>query len=147
MRILQPPSMSAPRQPSPIVRPEQPREGDAEKKRDTLDQVSPLSTQGHATDNLGDTTTDGSKGSIECDVTPLHTGLDSFLLPVWRPGFWAMPPGGLTRRLIPSRSFVNPDQTFANATGSDAAAELFQPATSAAVAGSEAVNSGSNQRQ
>lgn len=37
----------------------------------------------------------------------------AFLLPVWDPGFWILAPGGLTRRLLPSGGFINPDQTLA----------------------------------
>jgi len=37
----------------------------------------------------------------------------AFLLPTWDRGFWAMPPGGLTRNLIPPRGFINPDETIA----------------------------------
>jgi len=36
-----------------------------------------------------------------------------FLLPTWDRGFWLMPPGGLTRFLIPARGFINPDETLA----------------------------------
>ena len=34
----------------------------------------------------------------------------AFLLPVWNRGFWGMPPGGLTRCLIPSRVIINIDE-------------------------------------
>jgi len=37
----------------------------------------------------------------------------AFLLPTWDRGFWAMPPGGLTRNLIMPRGFINPDETIA----------------------------------
>jgi hypothetical protein len=37
----------------------------------------------------------------------------AFLLPTWGRGFWVMPPGGLTRYLIPPRGFINPDETLA----------------------------------
>ena len=37
----------------------------------------------------------------------------SFLLPTWDRGFWLMPPGGLTRFLIPAPGFVNPEEAFA----------------------------------
>ena len=36
----------------------------------------------------------------------------AFLLPTWDRGFWVMPPGGLTRFLIPPRGFINPEQTL-----------------------------------
>jgi len=36
-----------------------------------------------------------------------------FLLPIWDRGFWLMPPGGLTRFLIPTRGFINPEETLA----------------------------------
>ncbi len=50
-----------------------------------------------------------SNDSDESETAPVETDADEFLLPVWNPGFWAMPPGGLTRYLIPSRTFVDPD--------------------------------------
>jgi len=37
----------------------------------------------------------------------------AFLLPTWDRGFWLMPPGGLTRFLIPARGFIDPDETLA----------------------------------
>ena len=36
----------------------------------------------------------------------------ALLLPTWDRGFWAMPPGGLTRFLIPPRGFINPEQNL-----------------------------------
>jgi len=36
----------------------------------------------------------------------------AFLLPTWNRGFWVMPPGGLTRFLIPPRGFIDPEQTL-----------------------------------
>ena len=36
----------------------------------------------------------------------------ALLLPTWDRGFWAMPPGGLTRFLIPPRDFINPEQNL-----------------------------------
>jgi hypothetical protein len=36
----------------------------------------------------------------------------AFLLPTWNRGFWVMPPGGLTRFLIPPPGFINPEQTL-----------------------------------
>lgn len=50
------------------------------------------------------------------EATMVEAEQGAFLLPVWNPGFWAMPPGGMTRFLIPSRTFVNPDQTLISAT-------------------------------
>ena len=37
----------------------------------------------------------------------------AFLLPTWDRGFWVMPPGGLTRFLIPARGFINPEESLA----------------------------------
>jgi hypothetical protein len=37
----------------------------------------------------------------------------AFLLPTWDRGFWVMPPGGLTRFLLPAPGFINPDETLA----------------------------------
>jgi len=37
----------------------------------------------------------------------------AFLLPTRDRGFWVMPPGGLTRFLIPPRGFINPEETLA----------------------------------
>ena len=36
----------------------------------------------------------------------------AFLLPTWNRGFWVMPPGGLTRFLIPPPGFINPEETL-----------------------------------
>ena len=38
----------------------------------------------------------------------------AFLLPIWDRKFWVMPPGGLTRFLMPARGFINPSATFAS---------------------------------
>jgi hypothetical protein len=38
---------------------------------------------------------------------------DLFLLPVWHRGFWAMPPGGITRYLLQPPAPVDPDRTLA----------------------------------
>ena len=38
---------------------------------------------------------------------------DAFLLPVWHRGFWAMPPGGMTRFLLQPPVPINPDKTLA----------------------------------
>ncbi|MCW8985327.1 MAG: hypothetical protein OQK55_08290 [Thermoanaerobaculales bacterium] len=37
----------------------------------------------------------------------------AFLRPTWNRGFWVMPPGGLTRFLLPAPGFINPDETVA----------------------------------
>lgn len=39
---------------------------------------------------------------------------DVVLLPIWHYGFWAMPPGGLTRHLLPPRVPIDPDETLAS---------------------------------
>jgi hypothetical protein len=41
----------------------------------------------------------------------------AFLLPVWDRGFWVMPPGGMTRRLLPAPGFVNPEVTLTPGRG------------------------------
>jgi hypothetical protein len=41
----------------------------------------------------------------------------AFLRPTWDRGFWAMPPGGLTRFLLPAPGFINPEDTLAAAGG------------------------------
>ena len=48
------------------------------------------------------------------DVVNVEASVDegAFLLPTWNRGFWVMPPGGLTRFLIPSRGFINPEETL-----------------------------------
>ena len=43
--------------------------------------------------------------------TVVHEG--EFLLPTWDRGFWLMPPGGLTRFLIPAPGFINPEEKLA----------------------------------
>ena len=42
------------------------------------------------------------------------------LRPTWDRGFWVLPPGGLTRFLIPSRAIINVDVTPVYATASEA---------------------------
>ena len=42
---------------------------------------------------------------------------DAFLRPTWDPGFWVMPPGGLTRFLWPSPGVINPEETLQQAGG------------------------------
>ncbi len=39
---------------------------------------------------------------------------DAFLLPVWHRGFWAMPPGGMTRYLLQPPVPINPESTLAD---------------------------------
>jgi hypothetical protein len=41
------------------------------------------------------------------------TDENAFLLPVWHYGFWAMPPGGLTRFLWQPQDPINPESTLA----------------------------------
>ncbi len=45
--------------------------------------------------------------------TPAVMVEDLFLLPVWRYGFWAMPPGGITRYVFQPPVPVDPDSTLA----------------------------------
>lgn len=46
-------------------------------------------------------------------LVPVEFDEDAFLLPTWDRGFWVMPPGGLTRFLLPPRGFINPEETLA----------------------------------
>jgi hypothetical protein len=74
---------------------------------------------GQTVDSLDEIAITVTVDSDKSDVTPVKADQCAFLLPVWSPGFWAMPPGGLTRYLFPSRNFVNPDQTLIDAALSD----------------------------
>ena len=47
------------------------------------------------------------------DTVRTEVGERGFLMPTWSRGFRVMPPGGLTRRLIPARGFINSDETLA----------------------------------
>jgi hypothetical protein len=46
---------------------------------------------------------------VDPDIQP-ETGEGEFLLPTWDRGFWVMPPGGLTRFLLPSPGLINIDE-------------------------------------
>lgn len=62
-------------------------------------------------------------GGESSEVAEVATGDDGesravmaealFLLPVWHHGFWAMPPGGMTRYIFLSPVPVDPDSTLA----------------------------------
>jgi hypothetical protein len=57
-------------------------------------------------------------GSLELDKkddanVQAEAGEGAFLLPTWDRGFWVMPPGGLTRFLLPPPGFINPEETLA----------------------------------
>ena len=54
----------------------------------------------------------GSSEINEEDAAAAAADDGAYLLPTWDRGFWVMPPGGLTRFLIPARGFINPDQTL-----------------------------------
>jgi hypothetical protein len=54
-------------------------------------------------------------------VEPLETeGAAAILRPTWDRGFWVLPPGGLTRFLIPSRAIINVDVAPVKVTASEA---------------------------
>jgi len=54
----------------------------------------------------------GKSESKKKDDVDIQTVVDdgAFLLPIWNRGFWGMPPGGLTRYLLPSRAIINIDE-------------------------------------
>ena len=77
--------------------------------------VAPSSeARGEAPRDLGVERSGSSEIKKEDDSpTGAAVGEAAFLLPIWDRGFWLMPPGGLTRFLIPARGFINPEETLA----------------------------------
>ena len=72
---------------------------------------------GRGMDPFAGTAIHVTAGSGGCNTIQAGADDDAFLRPVWHRGFWVMPPGGLTRYLIPSRVFINPDVTLAPGPG------------------------------
>jgi hypothetical protein len=95
------PSIEAPGQAPAKVSPERPRSAEVTRNCENPVHVEPLLIGGHTADSLG------------CDTIQAGGDEGAFLLPTWDRGFWVMPPGGLTRYLIPARGFINPDETLA----------------------------------
>jgi hypothetical protein len=68
---------------------------------------------GETTRNVGA----GGPGSLEitkendADIEAIGDE-GAFLRPTWDRGFWVMPPGGLTRFLLPAPGFINPEETL-----------------------------------
>ena len=69
---------------------------------------------GHTDDSLGEAAIAVTADSGGCETIQTEVDEGAFLLPTWDRGFWVMPPGGLTRYLIPARGFINPDETLAH---------------------------------
>ena len=112
-RSVHVPSKEAPRQPPANMSPERPRSAEVTRDGDNPVHVEPSLIGSHTVDSLGEiamgaTADPGCCGSIQAEIDE-----GAFLLPIWDRGFWPMPPGGLTRRLIPARGFINPDETLA----------------------------------
>jgi len=82
--------------------------------------MEPLTLGGHAGEPPGEIAITVTADKDGCDSTQAEVDEGAFLLPVWHPGFWVMPPGGLTRYLFPPRGFINPDQTLMSALTDDA---------------------------
>lgn len=110
------PSMNAPTWPPANVRPARPLNTQPAMKGGQSAPVDPPVPVGHGVESFGEIAIDVSADSDKSDATPMEADQDAFLLPVWSPGFWAMPPGGLTRYLFPPRAFVDPDQILMGAT-------------------------------
>ena len=69
--------------------------------------------EGHGVDVPDEIAVTPAADSAGDDTIQAEVDEGAFLLPTWDPGFWPMPPGGLTRYLIPARGFINPDVTLA----------------------------------
>ena len=69
---------------------------------------------GHTVDLLGEFAIAVTADSGGCETSQVEVDEGACLLPIWDRGFWVMPPGGLTRYLIPARGFINPDETLAS---------------------------------
>ena len=50
-----------------------------------------------------------------CDTNPAQAAMDesAFVVPTWSGVFWIMPPGGMTRFLIPQRMPIDPEVSVA----------------------------------
>jgi hypothetical protein len=111
-RNVRVPSIRVPSQPPPIVGPERPSNAQPASMGGNPVDVKLPRIGGPTVDSLDEIAITVTANTKKSDVTPVKADHSAFLLPVWHPGIWAMPPGGLTRYLIPSQSFVNPDQTL-----------------------------------
>jgi hypothetical protein len=58
---------------------------------------------------------DGGTTAEPCDTNPAQAATDesAFVVPTWSGVFWIMPPGGMTRFLIPQRMPINPEESVA----------------------------------
>ncbi len=110
------PTLKAPTRSPANVRPERPSNTRPTMKDGTSAPVDPPVPVGHGVESVGEVAITVTAEPDKSDATPVEADRSAFLLPTWSPGFWAMPPGGLTRYLFPSRQFVNPDQAFMSAT-------------------------------
>jgi len=83
--------------------------------------VPPIEFPGRQLTNLGDDVdppTEKAEVNVveqeEPAATPVELDDDAFLFPIWSGTFWIMPPGGLTRHLIPQLMPINPEATLAS---------------------------------
>jgi len=104
------PSIVAPRRQSALAIPERRKIFEVEGNGGHPIPGVPKPTGGHIIDAPAeiDITVNTEDDSCEKTETALDTG--AFLLPVRHHGFWAMPPGGLTRYIWAPPGFINPDQ-------------------------------------
>lgn len=105
-------SRNAPTRSPANVRPERPSKSQPEWKGGFTAPVDPPTSVARGVESSGEIAPAVTTEPETSDETPVEADQGAFLLPVWSPGFWAMPPGGLTRYLFPSRDFVNPDETL-----------------------------------
>ena len=106
------PSIERPGQPPANGSPERPRSAEVTRNSGNLVPVEPLLIGGHSFDSPGEIAINVAADSGGCDTYQAEVDEGAFLLPIWDGGFWGMPPGGLTRFLIPPRGFINPDETL-----------------------------------
>jgi hypothetical protein len=107
------PPMRAPRQQPANLRPEPARNVEVTRNSGNPVDTEPPLIGGHTVDSLGEIAITVTADSGGCDTNLAEVDEGAFLWPTWDRGFWLMPPGGLTRYLIPARGLINPDETLA----------------------------------
>jgi hypothetical protein len=107
------PPIGALRQPPAHVIPERPRRSEPARNSGNPTSVELPLPGDQPVDSSGKIIITFTAESGECNTEQTEGDQGAFLLPVWDRGFWVMPPGGMTRFLIPSRTFISPDQTLA----------------------------------
>jgi len=111
---IKPPSVGALRQPQAKITPDWPQYAGPARYNAKPAPAEPEPPGDHPADVPGETAVALTIESDGCEMTPADVDADAYLLPVLHPGHWAMPPGGLTRFLLPSRALINVDQTLAS---------------------------------